>query len=409
VFDSCAPAAPVGHRLDRAAPMIFLDINTFFAERAGGIGTYHRAKMAWFAAQSRHAYYLVHPGPRHRVTQAAPNVFLVQVYGLRTGRDRGGYRVMLDYRQVLRTIEQVHPDVVEVGDPWLSGAFARWLRRSGRFHGLLSAFYHSDAIRTWVDPWARSKGPSTELRKRIADRLGRRFYGWQNAYDVTVVTSRGMERHLRSRGVDSVVRLPFGVDPLFFAAGDSRPDEWANDGTVRLLYAGRLGREKGVDLLLGALPGLLEDPRIRVTVMGRGAFERDFARVDHPSFRFLGFVGDRAEVARVFARHDVLLAPGPYETFGLSVLEGLAAGLAVVGPDAGGTGELLEEVGSPFVFRAGDGESFRQAVMRAVEQDPAAGAARARALARRYGTWDDAIGRMVGFYERRLGEEHAAA
>jgi alpha-1,6-mannosyltransferase len=389
--------------------MIFLDINTFFAERAGGIRTYHRAKMAWMAGQSRHTYHLVHPGPRHRVTQAAPNVFLVQVYGLPTGAGAGGYRLMLDYRTVLRTIERVRPDVVEVGDPWLSGAFARWLRRTGRFHGLLSAFYHADPIRTWLDPWAHTAGPTHRSRTRIAESLGRRFYDWQSAYDVTLVTSRAMERHLRARGVPSVARLPFGVDPLFFAAGDARSAERPSDGAVRLLYAGRLGKEKGAGVLLDTLPKLLEDPRIRVTVMGRGAFERDFARIRHPSFRLLGFVGDRAQVAREFAAHDVLLAPGPHETFGLSVLEGLAAGLAVVGPDAGGTGELLDEVASPFTFRADDAESFRRAVMRAVDQEPGAGAVRARALARRYGTWDDAIGRMVGFYERRLGEAHAAA
>ena len=389
--------------------MIFLDLNTFFAERAGGIRTYHRAKMAWMAGQPRHTYHLVHPGPRHSVTRAAPNVHLVQVYGVPTSRDPGGYRWMLDYRRVLRIIEEVQPEVVEVGDPWLSGAFARWIRRTGRYRGLISAFYHSDPIRTWVDPWARSTGPTRNARTRLADRLGRGFYEWQRAYDVTLVTSRAMERHLRTRGVASVARLPFGVDPLFFAAGDARQAERTEDGSVRLLYAGRLGREKGVGLLLDVLPGLLADPRVRVSVMGRGAYERDFARIDHSSFRFLGFVADRAEVAREFSRHHMLLAPGPHETFGLSVLEGLAAGMAVVGPDAGGTGELLEEVASPFVFRAGSAEGFRQAILRAVEQDPAAGAQKARALARRYGTWDDAIARMAGFYEQRLGEAHAAA
>ncbi|MDB4950747.1 MAG: glycosyltransferase family 1 protein [Gemmatimonadetes bacterium] len=390
-------------------PMIFLDVNTFFAERAGGIRTYHRAKIAWFAAQAQHTYYLVHPGPRHAVTQAAPNVFLVQVYGAPTGRAEGGYRWMLDYPRILRLVEQVRPDVVEVGDPWLSGAFARWMRRSGRFTGLLSAFYHSDAVRTWVEPWARRPGALAPLRRGAAARVGDWFYRRQDAYDVTVVTSRAMERHLRGRGVRSVARLPFGTDPAFFAAGADAIRGRSGDGTVRLLYAGRLGREKGAELLLAALPRLLDDPRVHVTVMGRGANETGFAAIRHPRFDFRGFVGDRAEVARTFAAHDVLLAPGPHETFGLSVLEGMAAGMAVVGPDAGGTGELLEEVDSPFVFAAGDADGFRDAVMRAVGSDPAAGAAKARALARRYGTWDDAIARMVAFYEDRVARTDAAA
>ena len=389
--------------------MIFLDVNTFFADRGGGIRTYHQAKMAWFAARGVHQYYLVHPGPRHQVRRVARNVWKVQVYGAPTGREAGGYRVMLDYRRVLETMRELRPEVVEVGDPWLSGAFGRWARRTGRYPGLLSSFYHSDAVRTWADPWAARGRLTSPLRQAVADRLGRGFYRMQAGYDVTVVTSRAMERHLRTSGVESVVRLPFGVDPAFAAAGAEAAGRARDEGPVRLLYAGRLGAEKGVDLLLRVLPRLLESGRVQVTVMGRGAMEPDFAAIDHPAYEFRGFVGDRVEVARTFAAHDVLLAPGPHETFGLSVLEGMAAGLAVVGPDAGGTGELLDEVASPFVFPAGDAEGFHAAILRAVDADRAAVSAGARAVARRYGTWDDAIARMVAFYEQRAGSRDAAA
>jgi glycosyltransferase involved in cell wall biosynthesis len=83
----------------------------------------------------------------------------------------------------------------------------------------------------------------------------------------------------------------------------------------------------------------------------------------------------------------------------------MARGLVVVGPDAGGTGELLREAASPFLFPAGDGEAFRKAVLQALRCDWRAEMARSRSLALRYGTWDDAIGRMLGCYAARIGNE----
>ena len=53
-----------------------------------------------------------------------------------------------------------------------------------------------------------------------------------------------------------------------------------------------------------------------------------------------------------YASHDVLLAPGRFETFGMAALEAAAAGLVVVGPDQGGTGELLRQIASPLMFPA---------------------------------------------------------
>ncbi len=96
--------------------MKILDVNTFFAPKAGGIRTYHCAKLEWFEAQSEHRYFLVAPGPRNRRFSRGPCVQHIEVYGPRVGRDGDGYRLIIDYRAVVRLIEEIRPDVVEVGD-----------------------------------------------------------------------------------------------------------------------------------------------------------------------------------------------------------------------------------------------------------------------------------------------------
>lgn len=382
--------------------MVFLDINTFFSPKAGGIRTYHRAKIEWFRKRPGVGYYLVFPGASGRERKEAPNVTLIEAYGPALTRDPAGYRLLLDFFRVYRVIRKAGPDVLEAGDPWLTGLFCLALRKLGLFRGLLVSFYHSDPVPTYIEPWA-GRGRFRALRAPFAKAAAFLFYRLQRGYDLTAVASRTMEERLRAQGVRAVAHLPFGV-PAFFLEGASAPDSRSmpGEGPVGLLYAGRLDRDKGVDLLLESLPDLLQR-NVNVTVMGRGALAGEFSAFRHARYRYLGFVAEPAEVRAIFDAHHVLLAPGPHETFGLGVLEGMARGLVVVGPDAGGTGELLREARSPFLFAAGDAAAFREAVEKALACDWRAESARSRSLAQRYGGWDDAIGRMLERYAARLG------
>lgn len=387
--------------------MRFLDINTFFSPKAGGIRTYHRAKIEWFRKRPGIGYCLVYPGPARQKLKEAPNVTLLEAYGPALTKDPAGYRLLIDFFHVFRAIRAQRPDVLEAGDPWLTGLFCLALRKLGLFRGLLVSFYHGDPVPTYIEPWSE-RGPFPGLRAPLAKAAAFLFYRLQRGYDLTAVASRTMETRLKAKGVRTVAYLPFGV-PAHFLEGISAPDDISPDaksipgeGPVALLYAGRLDRDKGVDLLLESLPDLLRG-NVSVTVMGRGAMAGGFASFRHTRYRYLGFVADPGEVRAIYDSHHVLLAPGPHETFGLGVLEGMARGLVVVGPDAGGTGELLREAASPFLFPAGDAEGFRQAAARAIACDWRSEFARSRALALRYGGWDDAIGRMIKRYSARLG------
>ena len=113
---------------------------------------------------------------------------------------------------------------------------------------------------------------------------------------------------------------------------------------------GRLIADKAADLLWEALPEILRSGDVEVTVLGSGPYQAKFAAARWPGYRYLEYVSGRQQLAEIYRQHDILLAPGPYETFGLAVLEAMASGLVVVGPDRGGTAELLAEAHSPFVF-----------------------------------------------------------
>jgi hypothetical protein len=115
----------------------FCDVSMFYCERGGGIRTYHRAKMDWFARQSLHRYVLVAPGPGFRVTRRCETVTLIEVCGVPTGHGPDGYRVPVDLARLSRVVADLQPDIVEASDPWISGPVALLARRRGRVRGLI--------------------------------------------------------------------------------------------------------------------------------------------------------------------------------------------------------------------------------------------------------------------------------
>jgi alpha-1,6-mannosyltransferase len=225
--------------------------------------------------------------------------------------------------------------------------------------------------------------------------VGRLFYRLQRGYDTTIVTSQTMQTHLAARGVTRLARVPLGVDPIFFNATVAA----TKPARRRLLFVGRLIADKAADLLWRALPEILAAGDVEVTVLGSGPYQPKFAAASWPGYRYLEYVSGRQELAEIYRQHDILLAPGPYETFGLAVLEAMAGGLVVVGPNRGGTAELLAAAGSPFVFNAGDTADFVRVVAQATRADLEPHRRASLAAARRYGTWDEAIGRLIAVYE----------
>jgi len=380
--------------------MILCDLSTFYCAKGGGVSTYHRARLDWFARQRAHQYILMSPGRRFAARRPAPSVWTVEVKGPRASRDFDRYRLLIDYSTVRDAIQHFAPDVVETHDPWFSLPMALFARHKGPYRGVVTTFCHSDPVRTYVHPRLPRGRWLTPLLTRWEQWADRQLHRLHRASSAVFVSSDRMRERLTSAGVDPVVKVPFGVHPDLL-----RVARRARSGRCRILYAGRLDADKEFSLVVDVLPRLLGRTDVQVTVAGAGTLARRLASIDHPRFRYLGHVADRRVLTAVYAAHDVLLAPGRFETFGMSALEGAAAGLLVVGPSDGGTGELLAQCGSPLTFTPGSSEGLLRAIIEAIESDHRALVQRGRALARQYGSWDDAVARHVGIYTSMLGVE----
>ena len=111
----------------------------------------------------------------------------------------------------------------------------------------------------------------------------------------------------------------------------------------------------------------------------RARLERAARRASLP-VQFAGFVTDPKELAILLASADVVVAPGPVETFGLAALEALACGTPVV---VSASSALPEVVGTAGI--AVTGEDFAGGVRAILARDPIARRAAARARAEEFG------------------------
>ncbi|HST42863.1 MAG TPA: glycosyltransferase [Conexibacter sp.] len=108
-----------------------------------------------------------------------------------------------------------------------------------------------------------------------------------------------------------------------------------------VLYAGRLTREKGADLLAEAfLRAHAEDPRLRLQLAGGGPEEESLRAKLGDAAEFLGWL-DGDALARAYADADLFLFASETDTFGQVILEAQASGLPVIAVAAGGPRELI--------------------------------------------------------------------
>ena len=179
---------------------------------------------------------------------------------------------------------------------------------------------------------------------------------------------------MEALGSDAV-QIPNGVDVASFASGPTL-DGYPRAGRS-VLFLGRFDEpRKGMDVLLGALPRLVEAFRdVEVLVVGRG--DQDELREEAGDLaghlRFLGLVGD-AEKASAIRSADVYCAPNTGgESFGIVLVEAMAAGTAVVASDLDAFRRVLEDGAAGRLVPVGDAAALADALIDVLSDDVARG------------------------------------
>ncbi|MBN1527938.1 MAG: glycosyltransferase [Thermoleophilaceae bacterium] len=225
------------------------------------------------------------------------------------------------------------------------------------------------------------------------------FYG---RCEVVLSPSAPADASLRALGVDGgrIGRWDRGVDTARFRPG--LRDESLLPGEVTVLYAGRLTREKGADLLADAFLRARErDPRLHIVLAGGGPERAELEARLGPHATFLGWL-DGERLARAYASADLFLFASRTDTFGQVILEAQASGLPVVAVADGGPLELIED-GRTGRLAPPDADALAAAITELVAAPALAHAMATRALAAvRERDWERALARLGAGYGRAL-------
>jgi glycosyltransferase involved in cell wall biosynthesis len=167
------------------------------------------------------------------------------------------------------------------------------------------------------------------------------------AADAIVVPTEAMADRLLALAPETVRRkielIPWGIpDQLLSSAASPRPHR---TGHLRLLYAGRLTSEKGVEALVHSL---VSAPTVELSLAAPPAQFHALAPLLHRlgvHVHYLGWLR-RPQLWKAFADHDVLVMPSTtLEAMGLVALEAQACGLPVLYQPVPGLTETLASTG----------------------------------------------------------------
>jgi glycosyltransferase involved in cell wall biosynthesis len=230
---------------------------------------------------------------------------------------------------------------------------AAW--RVARLRPHLALLTHAHLLR--LVPWLRALSPRTHFAV-----LGHGIEVWQPLprserrglleCASVLAPSRYTSRQLAEVNGVEPQRMRVLAHGLDFDASQLLPAiRFPSREGVNILTVSRLlaaDREKGVELLIRAMPWVLRDvPHARLRIAGDGddrAWLEQRARSEQVADRvqFLGELDDR-ELREAYARADVFALPSKKEGFGIVFLEAMAHALPVVALAAGGTTDVVED------------------------------------------------------------------
>ncbi|HEX6525405.1 MAG TPA: glycosyltransferase [Streptosporangiaceae bacterium] len=370
--------------------MRIVRLANFVGPRSGGLRTALRELGAGYLAAG-HEPVLIIPGDRDRDKQTSQGR-VIMLRGRRVPL-AGGYRVLLNERPVAQLLSELQPDALEVSDR----TTLRWTGDWARRRGVPAVMVSHESLAALIGMAL----PIPGLARALADTLNRRT---ADAYDQVVCTTGWAAAEFERIGAPNITRAPLGVDLHTFRPRAKRKGgaelAWASGhGDLLLVHCGRLSAEKKPQRSLTTLATLrAQGVPARLIVAGdgplRGRLERRAARDGLP-VTFTGFLAERDDVAGLLANADVVIAPGPAETFGLAALEALACGTPVVVSAQSALPEVIGDAGANVA-----GEDLAAGVRELMRRPEATRRAVARARAEMFG-WDAAVRAFVAVHQMK--------
>lgn len=373
--------------------MRIVHIANFYGSTSGGIKTTIHEFGSGYQKYGHEFIYVV-PGPKfiQEQTQFGTRISLPS----RTLPFTGGYQVIKSNKQLITLLEFLQPDRLEISDRFTLYEVGKWAKQM-KIPTIVFSHENLAGLAKRFFPFVPKP-----IRNLFVNSQNRRL---ANGFDQVIVTTDFAGEEFKRIGISNLRKVSLGVDLQGFTPDhfDRRlKRELKDTHDFLLMYCGRLSPEKEPQRVLEALSALRNRGiNAKLVVLGGGALWRKFRKqaVGLPVY-MVGYVASREKIAQNLACADVVMAPGPLETFCLSALETLACGVPVVASASSAVGEILglDQSDQAGLVAENNGTAFADAVEQILLNNRFKQNARSRA--ERY-SWRNTIDQMLIIHDAK--------
>jgi glycogen(starch) synthase len=259
--------------------------------------------------------------------------------------------------------------------------------------------------------YGRMKGIHNDVQRYV------HIVEWRMLYEsaAVIVNSRSMVGELEwqfGAPTEKINVIPNGIDANKFECSTDIAELRIKHGIEHedvVLFVGRMVFEKGVQVLLDAVPSILsERPNTAFILAGTGGFLEGLkvkaAELGvSQNVRFFGHANDQ-DLSELFKLATVMVVPSLYEPFGITALEAMAARVVLVTSDRGGLDDINDHMRVGLKTFAERPESIAWAVKTALA-DPALSARLIDAAfteVQEHYTWEAIAVKTLALYRRVL-------
>ena len=260
--------------------------------------------------------------------------------------------------------------------------------------------------------FGRNQGIYNDMQRYIND------LEWYASFEAwkLIVCSQYMNNEVRNLfqvPEDKAVVIGNGVNEENYR-GDSSPayrDFYASPDEDIVFYVGRIVREKGIQVLIQAIPEILKTkPKTKLVIAGKGPYLdnlRSLAEYLGVAERvyFTGFISDR-ERNNLYRIADVAVFPSLYEPFGIVALEAMVTRTPVIVSEVGGLAEFVRDGENGLTVKPNDPQQLAEKIRFLLNNKERARemASRAYEIVKRDFTWDEIANKTLAVYEEVIAE-----
>jgi glycosyltransferase involved in cell wall biosynthesis len=214
---------------------------------------------------------------------------------------------------------------------------------------------------------------------------------------------------------DKLIMVPNGVNTEAYNKNEKTDlsqfrSKFVSPEEKLVLFVGRLVYEKGVHVLVNAIPKVLEKVNAKFVIVGNGYMKEQLSNLANSrgitnKVMFTGFVDDDT-LRKLQMCADVSVVPSLFEPFGIVALEAMAARSPVVVSDTGGLSEIVEHDVSGVKVYVDNPDSLAWGITKVLSDEGYANWLRTNAYKRvqeKY-NWDKIAQQTKNIYETVLNE-----